>query len=147
MKRIVLTLSIIALICATACNNNQKKTSCQESNDAVKEIVANKETKETKTGTFTGTMPAADCEGIRTILVVNSDSTYTLKEEYIGVENGIFETSGIYNQLGNGLIELITPSSGEKTYFIEVETGFMLSDSLGTINQGELAEYYILKQE
>lgn len=144
MKRIVLTLSIIALICATACNNNQKKTSCQESNDAVKEIVANKET---KTGTFTGTMPAADCEGIRTILVVNSDSTYTLKEEYIGVENGIFETSGIYNQLGNGLIELITPSSGEKTYFIEVETGFMLSDSLGTINQGELAEHYILKQE
>lgn len=144
MKRIVLTLSIIALICATACNNNQKKTSCQESNDAVREIVANKET---KTGRFTGTMPAADCEGIRTILVVNSDSTYTLKEEYIGVENGIFETSGIYNQLGNGLIELITPSSGEKTYFIEVETGFMLSDSLGTINKGELAEHYILKQE
>lgn len=96
-------------------------------------------------GTFEGTMPAADCEGIRTVLTVNEDSTYTLTREYLGVKDGLFETSGIYHSAGNGLIELATPSSGEKTYFKHVENGYMLSDSIGTVNDGELAGYYILK--
>ena len=96
-------------------------------------------------GTYEGTLPAADCEGIKTILVINEDKTYTLKSEYIGREDATFETSGIYHIIGDSIMELVTPSSGEKTYYKRVKTGYMLSDSLGTVNQGELAEHYILK--
>ena len=97
------------------------------------------------TGTFEGTLPAASSEGIRTSLTVNADSTYSYKQEYIGEKDANFETSGVYHLIGKDLIELVTPSSREKTYYKRVETGYMLSDSLGTVNQGELAKHYILK--
>lgn len=126
MKRISLVLAAALALSLTACNNATNKS-------------------DVMTGTFEGTMPAADCEGILTTLTVNADSTYTLKQEYIGVKDGLFEASGVYNLLDNDVIELITPSSGEKTYFKKLDKSYMLSDSLGTVNKGELAEHYILK--
>ena len=141
MKTLNIALVSVLLACLTACNNNPKKTASSTEASNGKTAV----TAELSVGTFEGTMPAADCEGIRTILTVNADSTYTLTREYLGVKDGLFETSGIYHSAGNGLIELITPSSGEKTYFRHVGKGYMLSDSIGTVNDGELAELYILK--
>ena len=44
-------------------------------------------------------------------------------------------------------VVLKTPSSGELIYYVQVENGLMLSDSLATVNQGELAEHYILKKQ
>lgn len=69
-----------------------------------------------------------------------------IKENTSAKKNGKYESSGIYHLKAKDLIELITPSSGEKTYFKHVETGFVLSDSLGTVNQGELDGRYILKR-
>lgn len=97
-------------------------------------------------GTYEGTLPCADCEGIKTILTVNADSTYYLKSEYLGVKDGVRETNGVYHLINGDLLELIRPSSGEKTYYKILENSVMLSDEKGTINQGELAEFYILKK-
>ncbi len=97
-------------------------------------------------GTYEGTLPCADCGGIKTILTVNADSTYYLRSEYLGVKDGVFETNGVYNLLNGDLLELITPSSGEKTYYKIQENAVVLSDEQGTVNQGELAEYYVLKK-
>ncbi len=97
-------------------------------------------------GTYEGTLPCADCGGIKTTLTVNADSTYYLKSEYLGVNDGVFETNGVYNLLNGDLLELITPSSGEKTYYKIQENAVVLSDEQGTINEGELAEYYVLKK-
>ena len=97
-------------------------------------------------GTYEGTLPCADCGVIKTTLTVNADSTYYLKSEYLGVKDGVFETNGVYNLLNGDLLELITPSSGEKTYYKIQENAVVLSDEQGTINEGELAEYYVLKK-
>jgi uncharacterized lipoprotein NlpE involved in copper resistance len=35
-------------------------------------------------GTYAGTLPCADCEGIRTELVLGSDGRYTLRRTYLG---------------------------------------------------------------
>ena len=99
-------------------------------------------------GTYEGTLPAADCEGIKTILVINEDKTYTLKSEYIGREDATFETSGIYHIIGDSIMELVTPSSGEKTYYRMLNNRqVMLSDKEGTISQSLLAEHYILNKK
>lgn len=143
MKKIeLLFAAAIIMGITTACNGK-----CGRPEGAAgtsKEVVAATETP-TMTGTFEGLLPAADCEGIRTTLTVNADSTYTLRSEYIGVKDGLFETSGVYHLIETDLIELVTPSSGEKTYYKRLENGFMLSDSIGTVNTGELAEHYVLK--
>ena len=64
-----------------------------------------------------------------------------------GKKDGVFEQSGVYTIKDNKLVVLKTPSSGELIYYVQVENGLMLSDSLATVNQGELAEHYILKSK
>ena len=133
MKKMNQILAAALLACMAACTSNQKKeTATTEPTATEAAAAADDTTALAMTGTFEGIFPAASCEGIRASLTINADSTYTYKREYIGEKD---------------LIELITPSSGEKTYFKHVETGFMLSDSLGTVNQGELAGHYILKRQ
>lgn len=134
----------VALFMMASCNSAQKNNT-QAENEEIK-------TEETVApaiayGTYTGTLPAADCEGIKTTLTINEDKTYKLISEYIGVKDGTFETSGVYNLINNTLIELVTPSSGEKNYYkVLDENQVMLSDKEGTVNDGTLAEHYILKR-
>ena len=76
------------------------------------------------------------------------DKTYTLKSEYIGRKDATFETSGIYHIIGDSIMELVTPSSGEKTYYRMLNNRqVMLSDKEGTISQSLLAEHYILNKK
>lgn len=144
MKKVF--LGALVLMAITSCNSSQKNKAAE----AVEETaVAIEQPAETGFyGLYEGTLPAADCEGIKTSLTVNADKTYTLKSEYIGEEDGTFETSGVYNLIDDSLIELIIPSSGEKTYYKILDNSqVMLSDSLGTVNEGELAPHYILKRK
>ncbi|EJX11269.1 Copper resistance lipoprotein NlpE [gut metagenome] len=147
MKKNHLIAAAALFLSLAACNNAPKKEAATPEVVPAMEITPATPATPSLFGTFEGTLPAADCEGIQTTLTVNADSTYTLKSEYLGVKDGLFEASGVYNLLDNAVIELITPSSGEKTYYKRLESGYMLSDSLGTVNEGELAEHYILKQK
>ncbi len=135
---------VIALLMMASCNSTQKNNAQAENEEIKMESPA---TPTMGYGTYTGTLPAADCEGIKTTLTINDDKTYKLISEYIGVKDGTFETSGVYNLINNTLIELVTPSSGEKTYYkVLDENKVMLSDKEGTVNEGSLAEHYILKR-
>ena len=96
-------------------------------------------------GVYKGTLPAADCEGIKTVLTISSDSTYSLSSDYIGKKDGQFVTSGVYHMRQGKLLELVTPSSGEKTYYkIKDAQSVILTDSLGNEPEGELAKDYVL---
>lgn len=98
-------------------------------------------------GTYEGVLPCADCGGIKTTLKINEDTTYELRSEYEGRENGVVEESGVYTVLNGEVIELTTPSSGNKTYYKILEEAVALSDAEGTLNDGELAAHYILKKQ
>lgn len=141
MKMRILSVAVLSVgLLAASCNGSSDKKQVVEAPQEEVETVE-------VFGTYEGILPAADCEGIKTILTVNSDSTYVLQSEYLGTNNGEFVASGVYNLLDGALIELITPSSGEKTYYKIVSDGVMLSDSLGSENQGELAKHYVLKKK
>lgn len=140
-KVLIFAATVIALTsCGNSTQKNDETTVANDSTAVVEEVGF--------FGEYEGTLPAADCEGIKTNLVINNDSTYTLKSEYIGIKDGTFETSGVYKMPNDSLLELITPSSGEKTYYrILGNEKVMLSDEKGTINNGELSEYYILTKK
>ena len=92
--------------------------------------------------------PAADCDGIRTQLVLNHDNTYTLRSEYLGHKGATFQTHGTYHILGDMVIELHADSSKVNTYYkILNNHQLMLSDADGTLNHGALTQYYILTKE
>ncbi|MOA32093.1 Lipoprotein NlpE precursor [compost metagenome] len=49
-------------------------------------------------GSYSGTLPCADCEGIKTELFIYLDNTYVLKETYLGKGDGKpFESTGKIN--------------------------------------------------
>ena len=105
---------LISLVIMTSCNSSQKNNTKNENS----EIKTESQVQTSNLfGIYEGTLPAADCEGIKTMLVINADKTYTLKSEYIGKKDATFETCGVYHIIGDSIIELITPSSGEKTYY------------------------------
>ena len=143
MKMIFLWL--ISLIVMTSCISSQKNNTQIENC----EIKTESQVQTSNLfGVYEGTLPAADCKGIKTMLVINEDKTYTLKSEYIGKKNATFETCGVYHMIGDSIIELITPSSGEKTYYRMLNNKqVMLSDKEETVNKGSLAEHYILNKK
>lgn len=143
-KKSILAIGVMVVMmsCSGSSKNNSEQT-VENSTVTTEEQVKEQDF----SGIYEGTLPAADCPGIKTVLIINADKTYNLKSEYLEEKDGLFETSGVYNLLDGQVIELVTPSSGEKIYYKIIENGVMLSDSIGTVNQGELAEHYVLKKK
>ena len=147
-NRFNLLLVATAIITSmSGCTGSQKRTTQQEKESATMATTTVNTKNKNFYGTYEGTLTCADCSGIRTTLKINSDTTYELRSEYLGRKDGVFEESGIYNIVGENIIELVTPSSGEKTFYKILDGSVALSDSLGTLNGSELAEHYILKRQ
>ena len=99
-------------------------------------------------GTYEGTLPAADCPGIKTVLTINPDSTYQLKQDYIDRKDGHDEASGIFQMLDNNVLMLVRPSSGDHTFYkVKDGSSIVMTDSLGNEPEGEIAKLYVLKKK
>ncbi len=143
MKLSKLFLALVLFVGVVGCNPKANNQNDSQTNDSVAVVTPN------HIGSFEGTLPCADCPGIKTDLTIREDSTYDLRCEYLESEpNNIIETSGVYSILANGVIELVTPSTNEKTYYKPVEGGVALvADSLGILTEGEMSELYVLKRK
>ncbi len=151
MKKISLLLVATATLFLASCSSKESKTTEQE--EATQTEVTEEVATPAYVGTYEGTLPAADAAGFKTTLTINADMTYQLtqvaeggKEENKKEENKT-EESGTYNLLENDVLELITPSTGAKTYYKVLDNSVALvSDATGTLAEGELADKYILNK-
>ena len=89
MKRCFFTLIVLTTAFAFSCNSTKPHSS--------NFIGDNSATSLDWAGYYTGVTPCADCDGIRTSLVLDMDKTYTLTTTYLGkgegntfTENGSF---------------------------------------------------------
>ena len=96
-------------------------------------------------GTYEGTLPAADCPGIKTVLTIHADSTYQLTQDYLERKDGHDEASGVLRVLDGKVLVLERPSSGEQTYYkVKDDQHVVMTDSLGNEPEGETAKLYVL---
>lgn len=59
-------------------------------------------------GWYGGTMPCADCEGIKSRLFIDPARVYTLETTYMGKSDVIYQTSGIWHvDQDTAVLELI----------------------------------------
>lgn len=122
MKKNILLLSAIsAFIFFTSCDKKAEQN--QSNNDSIpvdsieitdltiEEIPVPEEV----VGTYEGTFPCADCEGIKTHLELNKDKTFKRTEEYLGKkkpeDKNVFETKGNYKVLNNKHVVLVPDST------------------------------------
>lgn len=92
-------------------------------------------------GTYQGTLPCADCPGIRYTLTLNDDDTYVLKTRYLERGDSVFTESGAFAWDKNGG-KITLADRGEK--FQVGENRLFHLDMEGNRITGALADHYVL---
>lgn len=95
-------------------------------------------------GTYEGSLPAADCPGIRTTLTLEEGGTYDLHRKYVDRE-AEFDERGSYTVEGN-LLTLTRPDNDGRTYYKVEENRLRMLDAEKNPVTGVLAERYILQK-
>lgn len=152
MKRKLIVLTVGALAILSSCT--EKKTTANATDKDSTSVVDTTATDDNYvdlaavSGTYEGTLPAADCPGIKTVLTIKADSTYQLQQDYIDKKNGHDEASGVFKVLDGKRLMLVRPSSGEQTYYkVKDNNSIVMTDSLGVEPEGETAKLYVLKKK
>lgn len=152
MKRKLIVLTVGALAVLSSCT--EKKTTANATDKDSTSVVDTTATDDNYvdlaavSGTYEGTLPAADCPGIKTVLTIKADSTYQLQQDYIDKKNGHDEASGVFKVLDGKVLMLVRPSSDEQTYYkVKDNNSIVMTDSLGVEPEGETAKLYVLKKK
>ncbi|MFD2551660.1 copper resistance protein NlpE N-terminal domain-containing protein [Bizionia sediminis] len=96
-------------------------------------------------GTYTGTLPCADCDGIKTTIRLNDDMSYDAVAEYLGKKDAVFETRGYYKWEDDG--QTILLSDENETRYKVGENKLIQLDKSGNVVTGSLANFYILTKQ
>ncbi len=150
-KKLVLMAAVVAALFVVSCNGKTPGNEIDKDSLSVVEndsLAADGVAIESLVGTYEGTLPAADCPGIKTVLTLNADSTYQYSADYLERKDGHDEASGIFKVLANNVIEITRPSSGETSYYkVKDANSIIMTDSLGNEPEGEMAKLYVLTKK
>ncbi|WP_436416712.1 copper resistance protein NlpE [Petrimonas sp.] len=136
MKKLSILLVALVSIALISCNNaKQKKTETPDMHTSEMALDYH--------GVYEGTLPCADCEGIKTKLTINDDNTFVLNSEYLGEENATFEDKGTYF-IENGEILVTQEEDGEQKYYKLQEGSLAQLDANKKPVEGEMAPFYVL---
>ena len=145
MKKNVLILA--AAFALVACGGNAQKKTAVADTQKTAAAAPDMHTAETSLdywGSYEGTLPAADCPGIRTTLTLKPDGTYTLHLKYIDRDSE-FDGKGSFAVKGNLLT--LTPSDGGAPEYYQVgENHVRRLDAEKQPVTGPLAENYVLQK-
>jgi heat shock protein HslJ len=96
-------------------------------------------------GTYQGVLPCADCEGIKTQIVLNKDLSYILETQYLGKDEKVFQSKGTFKWNESG--SKITLDNENKQMYQVGENQIFHLDKDGNRITGEFANNYILEME
>ena len=98
-------------------------------------------------GTYRGTLPCADCEGIKTTIVLSPDNTFTSRSEYLSNKGtDKFETEGKYTWNEDGNTITLKDEKNAIQYLVGENTLTQL-DQNGKKIEGALAANYLLTKD
>ena len=136
MKKLSILLVALVSIALISCNNaKQKKAETPDMHTSEMALDYH--------GVYEGTLPCADCEGIKTQLTVNDDNTFVLVSDYLGEEDATFEDKGTYF-IENGEILVTQEEDGEQKYYKLQEGSLAQLDANKKPVEGEMAPFYVL---
>jgi uncharacterized lipoprotein NlpE involved in copper resistance len=101
-------------------------------------------------GTYSGTLPCADCEGIATVLRLDSNGQFVITTTYVGKSTTPFTEQGGFVWIEDGsTIRLNFEGNGaDRANLYRVGEGNLTQlDMDGKVITGALAEMYVLTKE
>lgn len=149
MKKVFLTALVAGLV-LTSCGKKSEEVVIDKNDTTV--VDENSDDNENVAevayaGSYEGELPCADCDGIKTVIVLNEDGTYTKNQEYLGVEEPvtISESGSFLANEDNTVLTLTSNESAEEKTMVKVEDGqISILKADGTPVEGEVAEKYVL---
>jgi uncharacterized lipoprotein NlpE involved in copper resistance len=99
-------------------------------------------------GTYMGTLPCADCEGIQNTLVLDTNNTYSQTLRYLGKGESVYREKGKFTWTSDGQNIVLHPSGKESSTYYAVGENFVrqLDSSQQTI-KGALSERFVLSKK
>ncbi len=101
-------------------------------------------------GIYTGTLPCADCEGIKTMIWLKNDETYVAKTKYLGKSDEVFTQTGNlnWNEAGSKITLQVNEEGDQiaRTYQVGENVLFHL-DNDGNRITGDMADKYRLTKQ
>ena len=145
MDKLILTLITTIVILGMSCGRQSTEQSASEEMSDEFFDMHNARIALDYVGSYSGVLPCADCEGIRTKVILVDESQFIRKTQYIGQDDMVFEESGIYTWDEAGNTITLEGVDEPNQYFVSENRIFHL-DKDGNRIEGELAEKYILKK-
>jgi len=137
---------ILALILGMSACKSKESTKAEKNKMEGVSYADNSKTSLDWAGTYTGTVPCADCSGIFTQVTLRNDNTYSLQIQYLNKTDSMQKYDGTFqwNDSGSivtlsGLNEKSMPSS-----YLVVENKLIQLDLQGKVITGDLALNYVL---
>jgi heat shock protein HslJ len=148
----LLNISLIGLLLVTSCNDKTKQRTeatepAIEALSPVPDAAATSQNSLDWNGTYQGTLPCADCEGIATALTLNKDLTFTHRSKYLRKSDSIFVSAGNFKWNDKGSDITLTENDGSTKQFKVGENQLFMLDQEGNRIIGDLADKYILKKD
>lgn len=149
MRTLMATAVAAAALALAGCNahtsDDVAKADTTNTAQASTTTPANLTTAQQNAGVYSGVLPAADCEGIRTTLYIRPDGTYTRISEYIGADT--FEEGGTWKTDDKGVTHMKPANNKDPEWLMDFEeTEVVLLDPEGNPVKGPLADHYKLKK-
>ena len=95
-------------------------------------------------GHYEGTLPCADCEGIKYIVELKKDGNFFIEQEYLGKET-VYQDEGFYKWDASGNILHLNSNVSPLVLKVE-ENRLKVLDQQGKEISGNLKDKYILKK-
>lgn len=106
--------------------------------------VENPKPKVNVSGSYSGIIPCADCEGIYYLLTISQDSTYSDKMVYIGKDVSPLENKGKWSVTDTNKI-ILTGKDGNVSQLLISNGNLIMLDAEGKKFEGPVADRFILK--
>ncbi len=146
MKKLIIVL--IAAAAVVGCKNRNKAV--VEVTETVTEVMApvfNAKDSLEYQGTYKGTIPCADCEGIQMSITIDRDGNFKRTKMYLGKGDPTeFADNGKYQWDATGNIIEFLNQKDTDMYLVE-KNRLVILDMEGKVVSGELAELYFLTKQ
>jgi uncharacterized lipoprotein NlpE involved in copper resistance len=152
MKKISLSFLLLSLA-LTACKN---ETKTEDHFSDQKEIVNGEQGMDGHTsinaldweGTYEGTIPCSDCDGIFTALTINNDETYVMHSTRIkGDKKDKTSQKGLYQWDESGSVISIEMNGKTTSYRVGENKLILLDDQGQLMPETQTENYFLLKKE
>lgn len=141
----ILGVCLSSLLFLSGCKSDKNKESpYPDETPTLQEAAHNSRNSVDWAGTYEGELPCADCEGIKTLITINQDHTYVLKEVYEGKDEKPVESKGTFEWDDKGQKIKLSDSS-RHGYFVGENTLSHLDENDERIT-GDLQDLYVLRK-